>query len=125
MPVPQIDCCSGSGPTLGSPQNFQWVNYSSSDATVTNCGSWCDASSYTVAAASQNPGAPGVTNARTKSGGLVLDKDAVDVNRALIARIIGNSNSQAGHLAPPFFIFACFPCADVFTHTLFRLSEFL
>ena len=68
MPVPQIDCCSGSGPTLASPQNFQWANYTYSDVTITNCDSWCDAAGYTVPAASQNPGAPGVTNARTKSG---------------------------------------------------------
>jgi hypothetical protein len=67
--VPQVDVASGeispNGAELGPGDQFQWVNNSSAQVTLTDCGVWCTADSYTVPAATDD--GPGITAAQVRA----------------------------------------------------------
>lgn len=67
MPIPQVNCATGQqgGDDLTANVQFQWINWTSSECTVSNCSAWCNLGSYTVPAASG--GTPGFKNAHTRS----------------------------------------------------------
>lgn len=65
--VPTIDVQSGeidNGPLVAGGA-FQWVNYSNQQVTLTNCGNWCTADSYTIPAGSED--APSYTAAQLRN----------------------------------------------------------
>lgn len=66
MAVPTIDVASGdvTGGPLNPGEPFQWVNNTTAQVTLTNCGNWCTADSYTVPAAYN--GQPGCTAAQVR-----------------------------------------------------------
>ncbi len=53
MAVPTIDVVSGqiTGGPLNPGEPFQWINNTNAQVTLTNCGNFCTADSYTVPAA--------------------------------------------------------------------------
>jgi hypothetical protein len=65
MPV-QVNVVTGSvtGGSLGPNVPFQWVNPTSNPVALSDCGTWCTASSYNVPAAAN--GAPGLAGAQVK-----------------------------------------------------------
>lgn len=67
MPVPQVNIQTGqiTGGSLNNGEPFQWVNPTSSPVTLTACGNWCAADTYTVPAASG--GVSGTANAQVSS----------------------------------------------------------
>jgi hypothetical protein len=64
MPVPQVNIQNGqiTGGPLNNGEPFQWVNPTGSAVTLTACGNWCTADTYTVPAASG--GVAGTLNAQ-------------------------------------------------------------
>ncbi len=66
MPVPTIDVVSGqiTGGPLNPGEPFQWINNTNAQVTLTNCGNFCTADSYTVPAA--YGGQPGITYAQIR-----------------------------------------------------------
>ena len=53
MPTPNINIQNGQVTgTLQNGQPFYWYNPTSNSVTIKNCGTWCAADSYTIAAGS-------------------------------------------------------------------------